>query len=95
VLYTGGVGPSWVVLLSAVLCIIILMLPLSTDQNITNSSSSNSTLSLLYSFIIVSLHQKLIAAYILGIYVAVDVMNILKKYEQEIWANAHETCKSL
>ena len=48
-------GPSWVVLLSAVLCIIILMMPLSTDSS-----------SLLAHYCLVSIHQKLIAAYILG-----------------------------
>ena len=56
----GSVGPSWVVLLSAVLCVIILMLPLSTDNS--------STLSLAHYYCVVSVHQKLIAAYILGVY---------------------------
>jgi len=57
----GSVGPSWVVLLSAVLCIVILMLPLSTDSD-NNSSSIR-----LSHYCIVTVHQKLIAAYILGV----------------------------
>lgn len=56
-----SVGPSWVVLLSAVLCIVILMLPLSTDSD-NNSSSIR-----LSHYCIVTVHQKLIAAYILGL----------------------------
>ena len=54
----GSVGPSWVVLLSAVLCIIILMLPVSTEHS--------TTLSLAHYYCVVTVHQKLIAAYILG-----------------------------
>jgi len=53
-------GPSWVVLVSAVLCIMILMMPLSTD-NVTDSTDSWTR------YCLVTVHQKLIAAYILGL----------------------------
>jgi len=56
----GSVGPSWVVLLSAVLCIIILMLPLSTGNDTSSASLTH--------YCIVTVHQKLIAAYILGLF---------------------------
>jgi len=64
----GSVGLSWVVLLSAVLCIIILMLPLSTDNNNNNNNNNTSLWSSLVHCCVVSVHQKLIAAYILGTY---------------------------
>jgi len=76
-------GPSWVVLLAAVLCILILMLPLSTDYIVTNDDTGTATTTTttthtatttttgssslaVYSYFVVSVHQKLIAAYILG-----------------------------
>jgi len=58
-----------VVLLSAVLCIVLLMLPLSTDD--VNDSSS-----ILARYCVVSVHQKLIAAYILGLYRSLSVVMI-------------------
>ena len=68
----AGAGPSWVVLLSAVLCIIILMLPLqsSTDDGADSDVTGSSTVSLLLlllRYCVVTVHQKLIAAYILGL----------------------------
>jgi len=57
-------GPSWVVLVSAVCCIVILMLPLSTDHSAPVAAAGDGWS--LYCSLHVSLHQKLIAAYILG-----------------------------
>jgi len=59
-------GPSWVVLVSAVCCIVILMLPLSTDHSAPVAAAAAGDGWSLYCSLHVSLHQKLIAAYILG-----------------------------